>query len=249
MVLGGAAYGPAWVRRNDPFGLLFSAVAACGPVRWVRGRPATVSPVRHLASATDGVDPATAGVLAVALGATLFDGVRVTSVWADLIGPRSLTSLGVLDTVAMVWIILTVAGCWLGVTRAMARLGGGIDPLRLALRLAPALAAIVLADRLAQNLGRFVIGVQNLIALSSDPFAKGNDLLGTAGWVDHPILSPSMLAWTALTVILAGHLMSLVVLHDRAVARFGPVTAARAIWPVTALLVVSLVLALQLSGI
>ena len=34
-----------------------------------------------------------------------------------------------------------------------------------------------------------------------------------------------------------------------AVARFGPATAARAIWPVSGLLVVSLVLALQLTGI
>ena len=41
---------------------------------------------------------------------------------------------------------------------------------------------------------------------------------------------------------LAGHLVALVVLHDRTVARFGAAPAARTIWPVTAFLVASLVI-------
>ena len=52
-----------------------------------------------------------------------------------------------------------------------------------------------------------------------------------------------------LVLLLAGHLVALVVLHDRSVARFGSAVAARTVWPVTAVLGTSLVVALRLFGL
>jgi hypothetical protein len=265
MVIGGIARGPGWVRRHDPFGLLFSAAAACSPVRWRHGRPTLTSPTRHLASrlrdpAATRPDLSVAAVLVVMLGATIFDGVRVTQAWSELIGPRSLTSLGIVNTFALVWIVVTVAAVWMAATRAVAALTGDRDDgdgdgeddgdaTRLALALAPALAAIVVVSRLASDLERFLLSSQNLVSLASDPFADGADLLGTVDWVDHPILSPTALAWTGLSLLLAGHLIALVALHDRTVVWFGAPVAARAIWPLTGFVVVSLAVALQLLGI
>jgi hypothetical protein len=250
MVGGGAVHGPGWVRRHDPFAVLFSAVAACSPVRWPGGRPSPVSPVRHLASRVRAPGDVVVGVvLAIALGATIFDGVRVTRTWTDLVGPRSLTSLGVMNTVGLAWIILTVVAVWMLVARAMDRSAGDGDPLPTAVAFAPALAVVVVAVRLAHGLERFLVAGQNLVSLASDPFANGADLLGTVDWVDHPILSATVLAWVGLILLLAGHLTALVVLHDRSVARFGAGVAARTVWPVTACLVVSLVVALRLFGL
>jgi hypothetical protein len=263
MVVGGAVHGPRWVRRHEPFGLLFSAVAGCAPVRWLQGEASLTGPARHLASrlhdpATARVDLATAAVLTVSLGATIFDGVRVTRAWAELIGPRSLTSLGIVNTFALVWIIVTVAAVWMAATRAIDRLAGDDvagtddrdhDPIRLTLALAPALAAIVAVSRLASDLDRFLLSGQNLLSLASDPFANGADLLGTVDWMDHPILSPVALAWIGCTLLLAGHLVALVAVHDRTVAWFGLRVAARAVWPLTGFLVLSLAVALQLLGI
>jgi hypothetical protein len=251
MVGGGTVHGAGWVRRHDPFAVLFSAVAACSPVRWAGGRPSFVSPVRHLASRTGrpAGDLVVAVVLAIALGATIFDGVRVTRTWTDLIGPRSLTSLGVMNTVGLVWVVLTVIAVWMLVARAMDRSAGGDDPLPVAVAFAPALAAVVVADRLSHGLERFLVAGQNLISLASDPFANGADLLGTVDWVDQPILSATALAWVGLILLLAGHLITLVVVHDRSVARFGAEVAARTVWPVTAALVASLVVALRLFGL
>jgi hypothetical protein len=250
MVGGGVEHGAGWVRRHDPFAILFSAVAACSPVRWAGGRPSLLSPVRHLASRIrETGDLAVAVVLAVALGATVFDGVRVSRTWTDLVGPRSLTSLGVMNTVGFVWVVLTVVAAWMLATRAMDRSTGDGDPPATAVAFAPALAAVVVADRLAHGLERFLLAGQNLISLASDPFANGADLLGTVDWVDQPLLSATALAWVGLLLLLAGHLTALVVLHDRAVARYGPEVAARTVWPVTAFLVASLVVALRLFGL
>jgi hypothetical protein len=173
----------------------------------------------------------------------------VTRTWTDLVGPRSLTSLGVMNTVGLVWVILTVVAAWMLVARAMDRAAGGDDPLPIAVAFAPALAAVVAADRLAHGLERFLLAGQNLISLASDPFANGADLLGTVDWVDQPILSATALAWVGLILLLAGHLTALVVLHDRSVARFGAEVGARTVWPVTAVLIASLVVALRLFGL
>jgi hypothetical protein len=154
-----------------------------------------------------------------------------------------------MNTVGLVWVVLTVIAASMLVARTMDRSADDDDPLPIAVAFAPALAAVVVAERLAHGLERFLLAGQNLISLASDPFANGADLLGTVDWVDQPILSATALAWVGLLLLLAGHLTALVVLHDRSVARFGADVAARTVWPVTAFLVVSLVIALRLFGL
>lgn len=248
MTAGGAARGSAWIRSHDPFGVLFTAVGACSPVRWREGRPRWTQPGHHLASRTARADRTTAAVLAVALGAIAFDGMQVTTAWARLVGTRSLGELAVVNTLALTWCIAAVAAAWVGAARWAARSAapGVGSASTLAVGLAPALAAVVAVGRLGHDLGRFLAGLQNSAALASDPFANGADLFGTVDWIDQQVLAPAVLGWVGVLLLLAGHLLALVVVHDRCVARLGAEGAVLASTPFVAFLAASLVLSMLL---
>ena len=70
----------------------------------------------------------------------------------------------------------------------------------------------------------------------SDPFGRGWDLFGTINHtIDYRIVEQAWLRWTQLALLVAGHLVALVVLHDTALRLLRRRAAARALWAMTAL--------------
>jgi hypothetical protein len=62
---------------------------------------------------------------------------------------------------------------------------------------------------------------QFAIPLASDPFGRGWDLLGTADFAPNlTALTPNMIWYTQVAVLVLGHVLGLVLAHDRAVALF-----------------------------
>ena len=62
---------------------------------------------------------------------------------------------------------------------------------------------------------------QHAIPLASDPFGRGWDLLGTAGFHPNPVpLAPHPLWYLQVGVLVAGPVVGLMVAHDRAVQLF-----------------------------
>lgn len=256
MVAGALGAGRSWVRRNEAFAVLFGAVARVSPLSWRAGRPRVRNPLAAIAS-HDG-DRRTAAVLAVALGATLFDAVSFTRWYADLLGSRSTAGYTVANTLGLVWVIGAVVIVWTTCARisdglaeqgrragpegvtvptqarsagAAANPDGAVAP-GPTIGLATAFVAVVAGFAVAHDLPSFLVDQQNLLALLSDPFAQGWDLLGTIDRsTDDTLLPLAAQAWIQLALLVAALLASLVVLHDRCVARLGPAVAARASWP------------------
>ncbi len=102
-----------------------------------------------------------------------------------------------------------------------------------AVGLATAFVAVVAGFAVAHDLTSFLVDQQNLLALLSDPFARGWDLLGIVDLAtDDTLLPLTVQAWLRLGLVVAALLVTLVVVHDRCLARLGPAVTARASWPV-----------------
>lgn len=89
---------------------------------------------------------------------------------------------------------------------------------RAGLLAAPMLAPVAGMLVLTHTLNTFLVQVQNLAILASDPLARGWNLFGTIDWqISQQPLSPAASAWVQFALIAAGHVAALVVWRDRCV--------------------------------
>jgi hypothetical protein len=85
----------------------------------------------------------------------------------------------------------------------------------------------------------FVLQGQFVFFLISDPFGRGRDIFGTAGFVPNlGLLSPNLIWYFQVAALVVGHVAGLAVAHDRAVALFeSRADALRSQYPMLALMV------------
>jgi hypothetical protein len=172
--------------------------------------PGLASPPRH----------GLVALVVVALGSTTFDGLSRTGWWVDstasFIGwQRTLVfTLGLLSTCVIVTGIYAVA-----MTAGARVVGGEWQPL--ARTFAHSLVPIALAYVVAHYFSFLLIEGQIGLSRLSDPFGRGWDLIGTAGWqVNLTLLSPTVVWYVQVFAIVAGHVAGVMVAHDRAIARY-----------------------------
>jgi len=156
-------------------------------------------------------------VVGVLLGSTVFDSLSSSPTWVDFaqtaaVSPNTVSTLGLFTVVA----IVTVA-----FAGASALTGRGTDqpPLRLAAEFAHSLVPIVAGYFVAHYWSLLVIvGQQTLIQLS-DPLGTGADWLGTAGWgINGTLAGAETTAVLQVVAVVTGHVLGVVLAHDRAVA-------------------------------
>jgi len=248
MVVGAVVAGRAWVRRNEAFGQAFGLVALMSPLDWRRARPRLANPLHRLAGRRTGRREG--AVLAVMLGTVLFDALGSSRWWADLIGQRSPAGYTVWNTVGLAWMVLLAGAAWLVAARLASRVGAPDRPELIpvaALGTTAGLAVMAGAFAVAHEIGPLLTNTQNLVALLSDPLARGWDLLGTGDIVVNPtLLGAGGQVWTSLILVEVALLVTLVVLHDRWVACFGASGGARATWVACGFTVVAALAALTL---
>ncbi|MDQ1626567.1 MAG: hypothetical protein QOI54_311 [Actinomycetota bacterium] len=155
-------------------------------------------------------------VVGVLLGSTVFDSLSSSPSWVDFaqtspLPPRVVSTLGLLTVVA----IVTVA-----FAGASALTGRGTDqpPLRLAAEFAHSLVPIVAGYFVAHYWSLLVIvGQQTLIQLS-DPLGTGADLLGTDGLtINGSLAGRTTTAVLQVAAVVTGHVLGVILAHDRAV--------------------------------
>lgn len=175
----------------------------------------------------------------VVLGSTSFDGLTRTESWVDLSSRTSGAANTVVGTLGLLWAIAVVFVVYFGAMKVTARLtDGDDDPRDLALAFAHSLVPIAFAYSVAHYFSLLVLEGQGIISLVSDPFGAGWDLFGTRERaVDFNLLSPTVIAWVQACSIVAGHVVAVVVAHDRALGRFPPRQAVRAQLPLLAAMV------------
>jgi len=213
-IAGSSTLGPRWFRQGDPFEVLsrlYGALSCLG--RRSDGHFVFRSPVHgpSLLPATKGLLP----TVAVMLGGTAFDSlsadVRYES-WA-----QTTAAPDAVNTVTLVAVVLLVGGALHLAAAISARLSG--IPVRgVAADLAPSLVPIAAGYLVAHYYSLLVFQGPRGIALLSDPLGIGANWWGTGGvtpWI-WPI-QPTLVAVIQAGAIVVGHVLGVIVAHERAI--------------------------------
>ena len=206
-VVGGAViFGERWVRATDPFEVFAERIATLSPWQRVDGVLHLVNPLRHACTAA--TPRGTAAVTATLLGITAYDSFTSTTIWVGWVQTSSLPRT-VWGTLGLLGMTLLVGGAFALAARATA--AGWTD------RLAASLVPIVVGYNVAHYLSLLVLEGQRTAILASDPLGLGWNVFGTAelgvntGIFDYP----QTVAVIQLCAIVLGHLLGVLIAHDR----------------------------------
>lgn len=229
-VLGMCLYGEReWTTNGDAFGGLFALCGRLSPLDWDRQRLALRLPLSGITTMATG--GGAIALLCVLIGGTTFDGFSQGSVWLSLL-PRlqdALTGLGfspgaalqIAGTAGLLTCIGLVYGLYrIGIdgVRSVARTRSAAE---LAQQFAHTLLPIGIAYLVAHYLSLVAFQGQALAFLVSDPLGHGDDLFGTAARaIDYTWLSTNWIWYLQVAALLAGHIVGLILAHDRALALF-----------------------------
>jgi YHS domain-containing protein len=168
------------------------------------------------------------------LSITGFHGLTMTPVWGQLVGGTlaaagigkmlgfSLGMASILIAPVLVYALLAETSRRQGQRRALEPIGFRDYFICYAYALLP----IALFYHIAHNLEHLLMEGPKVIALLSDPFGWGWNLLGTAGWHLPPLISLDKLWLLQAALVLIGHVYSLWVAQKTSLRLFGSARAA-----------------------
>ena len=250
--LGMIAYGRSvWTANGEAFAVYFGFLARLAPFYVRRDEQRRELVARAPLSGLAGADgrPGTVAFLAVMLGSVAFDGFSRTTWWQDRLYSID-ASLG-LDRPRLADLAITgynVLGLAAGVALVAivflfavegARLASGRRSASLTAQFVTSLVPIALAYAVAHYFSLLVLQGQATRRHASDPFGFGWDLFGTADFQPRlDTLSPNTIWYVQVAALVVGHVLGLVLTHDRAVALFrSPRTALRTQYAMLVLMV------------
>jgi hypothetical protein len=214
----GAVYGPRWFDRGDGFEAYSALLGSLAPVgRRADGRLALRNPLGGLAAQRPA--PGLVATVSVLLGSTGFDGLSRTRIWriltadADRLLYLALGTAGLLAAIGFVMLTYSAA------TRMSRRYLRSPDGGAVATRFVHSLVPICVGYTVAHYFSFAVFQGQAGYLLATDPLGRGWDLFGLAGRaIDYTAVSPRAIAAVQVAAIVLGHVIGVVVAHDRAVA-------------------------------
>jgi hypothetical protein len=218
--VGTAAFGrDAWLRNGEAFTVYFSLLSRLSILAVRERRLALRGPIDNVAR--DREPPGTVAFVAAMLGSVAFDGFSRTSLWQDRlfridseIGAIAFNLLGLLVAVAV------VAAAYVGAVEVARRIGH--ERARLEQAFIGSLIPIALAYLVAHYATLLLVQGQLAIPLASDPFGYGWDLFGTLDYrVNVQPLSADQIWYLQAGALVLGHVLGLVIAHDKALALFG----------------------------
>jgi hypothetical protein len=207
-------FGAGWFTRADGFEVTSTLFGRLSPLG--RREDGAVV-VRNPLDGADGLraERGLAAVVTVLLGITAFDGVTRTQWWQN--GPGSAGDAGgVAATLGLLVVVALVAASYAGATALAGRLGSGTTdgPNAFAHSVLP----IAVGYAVAHYFSLLLLDGQLTWILLSDPFATGANYFGTAGnAVDLTAISPRTISVVQVDAIVIGHVLGVVLAHDRAV--------------------------------
>ena len=253
-----ALYGTErWCERGETFSVYFGLLARLSP--WQRrGRALGLRrPLSGLAQWPGG--SGAVALLAAMIGIVSFDGLSAGQPFNDAIdapltslrdglGLSPSTALQLVFGAGLVLMILATAAFYrLGIAGTPRREAGRSHG-RLAQDFVHTLVPIALAYVGAHYVSLLLFQGQALGYLASDPLGTGLDLLGTAdAAIDYQLVGAEALWYLQVAFVVVGHVVALVLAHDRALVIFGDARAAmRSQYPLLVVMVGFTVLALWL---
>lgn len=213
-------FGSGWFARGDGFEVYSTLLGRMSPFgRREDGRLVVRSPLDGM----DGVkaEPGLVAVVMVLIGSTGFDGLSRTQYWQS--GPGQDAYLtAVPGTIGLVVMIAIATALFVGATTLSGVLTG--QPRREQPDwYAHTLIPIAAGYAIAHYFSLLLLDGQATWILASNPFGReGVDIFGTYGnAIDYTAISPRAIANTQVGAIVLGHVLGVVLAHDRAV-RVGP---------------------------
>jgi hypothetical protein len=235
-------FGERWFARGDAFEVYSSLLGRLSP--WGRrtdGRLVVRSPLNGL----DGLprDRGLAAVVIALVGSTAFDGVTRTEWWQSGPGVKGDAVL-LPPTIGLFAVVAIVAGLYVGATSIAGRIAGTEDAPNV---YAHTVVPIAAGYAIAHYFSLLALDGQRTWILASDPFDQGWNLFGTAGRaVDYSAVSSRTISTVQVGAIVLGHVLGVVLAHDRAVKVARGVAARTSQYPLLAVMVVFTVSGLYL---
>ena len=211
-------FGRDYLDTGDPFEAWSGLFGTLSPLgrredrRWVLRSPLHGS--NQLASR-----PGLLATASVMLGGTAYDGFSGETWWYTFVQSSALPAR-LWETAALLAICLVVAGSLYAAAALSASLAH--VPLRgVATRFAPSLLPIAAGYLVAHYWSLWVFEGVNGLARLSDPLGTGANWLGTAGVKpSYALIEPTLVATIQMVSIVTGHLLGVVLAHERAVTLF-----------------------------
>lgn len=228
-------FGSGWFAVGDGFESFSDLLGRCAPIgRRTDRRLGWRNPLASLA--TTPPIPGLFAVVGVLLGSTAFDSLSNSPWWVTRLqeSPLSQTvtgTLGLLATVAL------VTGAFAAAAAVSGR-GGGVPTPQVAAAFAPTLVPIIVGYFVAHYWSLLIaIGQQTLIQMS-DPLGTGANWLGLSDrGIDFTLIDPTFVALLQVTAIVAGHVLGVVLAHEKALQLFPARQAVTGQLPMLALMV------------
>ena len=227
-------FGPGWFARADVFEVVATLWARLSPFgRRDDGQLVVRNPLDNV----DGIkaEPGLSAVVAGLVAVTAFDGITRSQWWQTGIGLRGDSAPGV-GLAGLLVTVLAVGALYAGATTLASRLGwhSTDGPKELAHSVVP----IALGYHVAHYFSLLLLDGQLTWILASDPFQTGRDLFGTASnSVDLNAVSPDTIAGVQVASIVLGHVLGVVLAHDRAVRLCEPGRSRTSQYPLLAVMV------------
>ena len=218
--VGTAAFGrDVWLRGGEAFTAYFGLLSRLSLLAVRERRLALRRPLDNVAR--DREPPGTVAFVAVMLGSVAFDGFSRTSFWQNRLfridsdlGAISFNLLGLVAGVAF------VGAAYVAAVEVARRIGR--EKARLEQAFIGSLIPIALAYVVAHYATLLLVQGQLAIPLASDPFGYGWDLFGTLDYrVNVQPLSADQVWYLQSGALVFGHVLGLVIAHDKALVLFG----------------------------
>lgn len=219
-----------WIERGETFSVYFGMFATLSPLAARDGR---IVRRRWLSGGSDWARPAgSLALVLLAIGGTTFDGAQegvlkdpINSLFRTLndAGVEPVTSLRLTSLLYLVACLLVVAAIfWAGIL-GMRIIERKLPARELGKAFAHAFIPIALAYIVAHYFSYFVYLEQaQFTFLLSDPLGTGADVFGTAGsGIDYGVIDANTIWYVQVGALVAGHVLALVLGHDRALRIWG----------------------------
>lgn len=215
-----------WCEKGEVFSVYFGMFGRLGIFGSRDGR---LERRRPFSAATSWATiPGSAAVVIASISTTSFDGgqegafkdgIEGLTGWIEDLGFSVLTSLRLSSTIFMLLCFAAVGLVYLLGVRGMRTVPGAPSTEKLRTGFAHTLIPIALAYLVAHYFSYFVFQEQAQFGfLLSDPLGTGTtDLFGTASWeVDYKLLSANAIWYVQVAALITGHVIGLMLAHDRA---------------------------------
>ena len=235
-LIGASVYGATWLARADAFEVYSTLMGRLAPFgRLPDGRLALRNPLGGLSGLRP--EPGLVTYVVILLGSTAFDGVTRSRWWNEW--TRDLSGWGAVPafTAGLVTCMVVVGVTYVVATREAGR-PAKADPRPLPGAFVHSVVPIAVGYAIAHYFSLLVLEGQQAWILASDPFGKGANWFGTAGWaIDFTRVTPRTIAVVQIGAIVVGHILGVIAAHDRAIGLFKGKAAVRGQYPLLAVMV------------